>query len=765
MVKRLSDTRVLPSPGLAKAPVLDRMCSQFVLTLTVKHAGRFNLRRDFNGLLSFTGRHLVWPVRVLTRLRAYLARRCQGNELWTGHEALSDEMFLEHHGIWNGPFAEATLFFYLDEYIKDAPKDMLALLATTCELLDRQLKQESTLVEKNIAALGNLLQLNPAERAILLYGTLARYQRELRGALVEFKVNTAQEAFAAIAAVADVNAQEVAEALRAGSRLERIGMVENLISEHNITDLADLMKVSDQLPPVLMREYPAPGDLMAVFTRPATKSELSPTDFQFVAEDLGVLGTLLRQAVARQQAGVNVLLYGPPGTGKTELAKVAAQAAGLDLYEVEYADRDGNSLSGRDRYRSLQISQQFLKASQNVALLFDEVEDVFPPLSTDTVQLMARLDAALDAPASGSVSGKAWVNQILETNPVPVIWVTNRIEQIDPAFRRRFQYHLELKSPPPGARLGLVQRALSDVAVSAEFAARLAERRGLTPAQIRTAVRFAQLAGAADEAEGLIARQLQNADKALGHQSHERGPREVLTRYALDLLNVESRFEIPRIVDALQRRGRGNLCFYGPPGSGKTALAEHIAQALGRPLMVRLASDLASKFVGETEQNMARMFEAATQEDAVLLLDEADSFLRSRRMAERNYEVSEVNEMLAGMERFAGIFICTTNLFEELDEAALRRFAFKIRFKALRAEQRETMFAHEAGLGGVTELDAEQRERLAALDQLTPGDFAAVRQQVEILGEAFKPDEFLSQLEAEHRVKPEVRQRRGIGFR
>jgi SpoVK/Ycf46/Vps4 family AAA+-type ATPase len=763
MVKRLAaDTRVLASPGLNEAPVLDRMCSHFVLTLTVKHAGRFNLRRDFNGLLSFTGRHLVWPLRVLTRLRAYLAQRCQANELWAGHQALSDEAFLERHGVWHGPFAEATLFFYLDEYIKDAPKDMLALLATTCECLDRQLKRESTLVEKNIAALGHLLQLNPAERAILLYGTLARYQRELRGALVEFKVNTAQEAFAAIAAVADVNAQEVAEALRAGSRLERIGMVENLISEHNITDLADLMKVSDQLPPVLMREYPAPGDLMAVFTRPATRSELSPNDFQFVADDLAVLGTLLRQAVARQQAGVNVLLYGPPGTGKTELAKVAAQAAALDLYEVEYADRDGNSLSGRDRYRSLQISQQFLKASQNVALLFDEVEDVFPPLSTDTVQLMARLDAALDAPTSGSVSGKAWVNQILETNPVPVIWITNRIEQIDPAFRRRFQYHLELKSPPPGARLGLVQRALADVPVSAEFAARLAERRGLTPAQIRTAVRFAQLAGDASSAEGLIERQLQNADKALGHASRERGPRPVVTRYALDLLNVESRFEIPRVVEALRRRGCGNLCFYGPPGSGKTALAEHIAQSLARPLMVRLASDLASKYVGETEQNMAKMFEAAEQENAVLLLDEADSFLRSRRMAERNYEVSEVNEMLAGMERFAGIFICTTNLFEELDEAALRRFAFKIRFKALRPEQRETMFAHEAG---VAALSAEQRERLAALDQLTPGDFAAVRQQLEILGEALTADEFLSQLEAEHRVKPEVRMRRGIGFR
>ena len=82
-----------------------------------------------------------------------------------------------------------------------------------------------------------------------------------------------------------------------------------------------------------------------------------------------------------RKSGVNVLLYGPPGTGKTELAKVCAAAAGLELYEVEYADRDGNSLSGRDRYRSLQISQVFLKGSQDVALLFDEVEDVFPPIS------------------------------------------------------------------------------------------------------------------------------------------------------------------------------------------------------------------------------------------------------------------------------------------------------------------------------------------------------------------------------------------------
>jgi replication-associated recombination protein RarA len=301
--------------------------------------------------------------------------------------------------------------------------------------------------------------------------------------------------------------------------------------------------------------------------------------------------------------------------------------------------------------------------------------------------------------------------------------------------------------------------------VSEGFAAKLAERKGLTPAQVRTAVKFARLAGEAGEVEALIERQIGNADKALGNALTGRGARHVVTHYDLGLVHTESRFEVPRIIEALRRKGMGTLCFYGPPGTGKTALAEHIAQQMQRPLLIRQASDIVSKFVGETEQNMAAMFAEAEAEQAVLLLDEADSFLRSRRMAERNYEVSEVNEMLQGMERYAGVFICTTNLFEELDEAALRRFTFKIRFKPLTLEQRQRMFVAEALGGSEGLLTAEQRERLAALDQLAPGDFAAVKRQVDILGVGFEPDEFLSQLETEHKVKPEVRQRRGIGFR
>src|SRR5574343_703393 len=600
---------------------------------------------------------------------------------------------------------------------------MLALLAATVHWLDRALAHQHTVGEHNIGELADLLLLNRAERAVLLYGTLARYQRDLRSMLVEFKVNNAPEAYAMLAEVAGVDAGEVAEALRVGSRLERIGLVDNLMSEHNITDLADLMKVSERLPPVLMRPYRDRNELMAVFTRPAARSALTLAHFDFVREDADLLCVVLKGAVARQESGINILVYGPPGTGKPGLARVAAQAAGLELFEVEYADREGHSLSGRDRYRSLQIAQVFLKSTARSALLFDEVEDVFPPLSADMAQRLSRAEhlSGLSAPGVG---GKAWVNQMLETNPVPTVWITNRIEQIDPAFRRRFAFHLELKSPPPGAREQLLRHTLADQPVSEALVARLAERPGLTPAQIRTALRFARLvdpptaAGVAPTAmDQLIERQLRHADQALGRRS----------------------------------------------STGKTALAEHLARELERPLMVRQASDLLGKFVGETEQQMATMFAEAAAEQAVLLLDEADSFLLDRQGAHRHHEVSEVNEMLQGMERFPGVFVCTTNLLDRIDAAALRRFTFKIRFLPLRPDQRAALFAAEAmPPGGHPPPDLGPR--LDRLDQLCLGDFAAVKRQFDILQEPLDPLAFLEQLEAEHRLKPEVRSQRQMGF-
>jgi SpoVK/Ycf46/Vps4 family AAA+-type ATPase len=220
----------------------------------------------------------------------------------------------------------------------------------------------------------------------------------------------------------------------------------------------------------------------------------------------------------------------------------------------------------------------------------------------------------------------------------------------------------------------------------------------------------------------------------------------------------------PRVVQVLKARPHGTLCFYGPPGTGKSALAEHIATSLDKPLIIKQASDLMSKYIGETEQNMAAMFREAEAEGSILLLDEADSFLQDRRGAQRNYEVTEINEMLQGMKWLHGIFICTTNLMDREDQAALRRFTFKIQFKPLTRSQREALFVAEACSGDAVLLEVALSKRSTALDQLCTGDFAVVRRQANILNSEMTPLEFLEQLETEHRIKPEVREARSMGF-
>src|SRR5690606_15591275 len=105
-----------------------------------------------------------------------------------------------------------------------------------------------------------------------------------------------------------------------------------------------------------------------------------------------------------------------------------------------------------------------------------------------------------------------------------------------------------------------------------------------------------------------------------------------------------------------------------------------------------------------------------------------------------------------------------TNLFDRIDEAALRRFTFKLRFLPLDPRQRERMFVAEALDGDADALDAAVRARLARLSLLTPADFAAVKRQCSVLGERAQPLEFLEQLGREHAVKPDLRFARPVGF-
>jgi SpoVK/Ycf46/Vps4 family AAA+-type ATPase len=770
------DDAVLDPPALEHATALDLMCARFALRTVLALGPRFNLRRDINNVVTLAGRWLLWPRGTFVRLQTYVARRCAEAPAWAGAGELSPEEFMARHGVWNGLYDDTAIHYYLDEFVKLNGKELLRVFQISADRFDARLGKQRIRLVENVDMLARVLGLSPCERAILLHASLCRYQRDLRPVLVDCKAASAQEAYGMLAQVLGVQAGEAASALRAGGRLESLGLVETPIAEHAITDLGDLMRVSDKLLGVLTAEYATEGEMMAAFTRPASPSALTIDDFPHVGDDARYLVALLSAAIRGREKGVNVLLYGPPGTGKTEFARLIAQSAGCELYEVDCLDREGNSLSGKERYRSLQVSQAFLKGREGAALLFDEVEDVFPPISEPVLNLFGAEEAR-----GSAVNGKAWVNQTLEQNPVPTIWVSNSIGQIDPAYRRRFQFHLELANPPQRVRETIARRHLAELGVSDAFVAKIAARKQVTPAQIQSAARFARLTRdvVGDPVEALIERQLERADRALGRTDDEPEFRASPTRYDLSLLNVETRHPVERIITALQARPRATLCFYGLPGTGKTALGEHVARSLERPLMIKRASDLMSKYVGETEQQMAKMFADATREQAVLLLDEADSFLQNRQMAVRNYEVSEVNEMLQGMERFDGVFICTTNLFDRIDEAALRRFAFKLRFLPLTAAQRLRMFAVEA-MGwrpgdeptDAATLDADAAaavpaaiaERLARLELLAPGDFAVVKRQGALLGEDADPEAFVEQLEREHRAKPDVRFSKPMGF-
>lgn len=136
-----------------------------------------------------------------------------------------------------------------------------------------------------------------------------------------------------------------------------------------------------------------------------------------------------------------------------------------------------------------------------------------------------------------------------------------------------------------------------------------------------------------------------------------------------------------------------------------------------------------SKWVGENEQNIANAFRQAEQENAVLLIDEVDSFLQDRRGAQRGWEVTLVNEMLTQMESFSGVFIASTNLMQGLDQAALRRFDLKVKFDYLNDAQRcELLHRHCAALSLPTP-SPQQLAQLTCMRTLTPGDFAVVTRQ------------------------------------
>lgn len=131
--------------------------------------------------------------------------------------------------------------------------------------------------------------------------------------------------------------------------------------------------------------------------------------------------------------------------------------------------------------------------------------------------------------------------------------------------------------------------------------------------------------------------------------------------------------------------------FHGPPGTGKTLTATLLGKVTGRPVFRIDLSRVVSKFIGETEKNLARLFDRAEHKDWILFFDEADALFGKRtevRDAHDKYANQEVAYLLQRLESHAGLVILATNQRGNIDDAFLRRFQTAVNFPMPRSEDR-----------------------------------------------------------------------------
>lgn len=569
------------------------------------------------------------------------------------------------------------------------------------------------LLQRNVQRLAALVGLDAVSMRILAFAVCLHTDPLLDDAADLLESLTSTQVYQVLALLLGIPDAQVRAALGGQGLLARSGLV--VLDRTGATRLkGKLDLLSHTFADQMVSSDADPIHLLRGTIQPATPGRLALADYGHIQPTLNIARPWLRHARDTRRRGVNLYVHGAPGTGKTELARALAHDLGCELFEVASEDEDGDPISAQGRLRAFRAAQSFL-AQRQALLLFDEVEDVFrdSPLERGTAQ-----------------THKAWLNRMLEDNPVPTLWLSNAVQGVDAAFIRRFDMVFELPVPPRSQRAHIVQAHCGDL-LDAPRLARVAEAEHLAPAVVARASAVAHAieakvgrAASASAFEHLVSHTLQ----AQGHRPLPRhNPHGLPEVYDPAFLNADA--DLADLAQGIAATRNARLCLYGPPGTGKTAFGRWLAERLAMPLLVRRASDLLSAYVGEAEKNIARAFREAEDDGALLLIDEVDSFLQDRRDARRGWEVTQVNEMLTQMEDFAGVFIASTNLMHGLDPAALRRFDLKVKLDYLRPAQAWALLQRHCTQLGLAVPGAAEQARLARLRQLAPGDFAAVLRQ------------------------------------
>lgn len=443
-----------------------------------------------------------------------------------------------------------------------------------------------------------------------------------------------------------------------------------------------------------------------------------------------VIKKLLKNATKEKTQGVNILLYGPPGTGKTEFAKSLSEACGIQCYTLPDADEKGFCNVQQQKLKHLKIKETLLSNKGNACILFDEAEDIMTKdyLSKDGI-------------------GKNFLNNLLENTKVPIIWTTNTTA-VDTAFLRRMTYCMEFKELNTKERKVIWKAELNrqGFKIKDKTLNNLVKSYNVPVSVISNAVKCTKLVnGKEKELKGFIE---SIGDVAIPDYKIEE---EKETKIDYNKEYIKTDLNLPLLTNRLVNVKKMNfsMCLYGVPGTGKSYYARYLAKELKLKVICKKASDLIDSYVGQTEKNIARAFEEAKEEKAMLIFDEADSFLLNRMSAKNSWEVTQVNEMLTQMESAEYPFVCTTNLIDSLDEASLRRFTFKVKFDFMGEKEVEKALRNLFKI-----------QKPINIDKLTIGDCMIVKKKAEFL-DVTNEDEIIGMLKEEVKVK-QVNER--IGF-
>jgi SpoVK/Ycf46/Vps4 family AAA+-type ATPase len=497
-------------------------------------------------------------------------------------------------------------------------------------------------------------------------------------------------------------------------------------------------------------------DVEKLFCRRIEGKALPLDAFPIPKGDVEHVETLL---TGTKDGPVHILLYGAPGTGKTAFVRSVAAHLGVKAWNVTSRENDDDG----NRRASLMGCLAIASRSKGSFVVVDEAERLL-----DTRKLLFR-----------PTKDKAWLNDFMERPGRRVIWITNHVGHIDMAVRRRFSHSIHFDGLGVRERRIMWDRMLKENKALGLLPEKrrdeFARTYDVPAAVIEKAVVQAKKVGGGKAGFANAAECVMKAHITLSQDGLPMSPkREASQEYTLEGVCMEGSpvrlLEDCRKLDAMLRNGTpllptsGNMLFYGPPGTGKTALARQIAKELQRDCMVVPASELKSKWVGMTEQNIAAAFLKAEKDGAVLVFDEADSFIFSRDIAQQSSEGRHVNEFLTRLEECRGLCICTTNRREGLDNAAMRRFAHKVEFTYAGPEQIEALY--ETLLAPLASGPMPERSMgaMCAMRQLAPGDFHAVRSQhwLDKPG-SIDPETFVEELRREVEAKLEE-DGRHVGF-